>query len=134
MDLGGEMDLKNTQRCLIGYAVVAYMRPFKRSSAHDRATRSISLYEIGVELSEKHRKIHEQIEFMRDKLIAHSDFEEKELAPANPHAARAISKPTYMHLDSIDYIGFHELLREVVKSMDAYKQRLESQFGDRLMA
>lgn len=132
-EAGGENDLQNTRFCLIGFAIVAYMRPFKLSYKHERATRSVTLEELGMSLDKKQRELHDRIEVLRDKLIAHSDFSHKELVPETPHAARAATAPTITQLKAIEFREFHWLVAHATTSANKYMGRLVVKHGDKLM-
>ena len=130
---GGKNDLENTRFCIMGFAIVAYMRPFKKSNQHERATRSVTFEELGMQPTDELREVHDRIELMRDKLIAHSDFSHKELIPKNAHAAYAVSLPTSMQLKAIKYEEFYSLVVLATNGANEYMGRLVETYGDDLM-
>ena len=61
------------QRALITAAIIAYVRPFSRNYDHPEA---VGHLEVPLDsLTEEEHKLHNKLMTIRDKAIAHSDFE-----------------------------------------------------------
>lgn len=133
MDRGGEDDLQNTKRCLMGFAIVAYMRPFKRSKPHPDATGMLTLEEIGVRLNERGLQLHDRVEFLRDRIVAHSDFHEKELIPEGRGIAKAVGQPGLLMVEEIEHGAFLELAQLVQDGIQSYMAKLFELHGESLM-
>ena len=131
---GGANDLANTRYCLMGFAIVAYMRPFKRSRGDvDKATLSVTIEELELNLNADEKSFHERIETMRDKLFAHSDYSAKGVIAEGPNAARLLAVPMIVQVSSLNHNTFRSLVGRAVSCTTAYMERLHAKHGQQLL-
>lgn len=74
-EIESNRDQLRRQYCYETSAVVSYMRPF--SSAHGEV-KPLSLEELGITITTEEFEFHKHLKMLRDKVFAHSDFDQME--------------------------------------------------------
>jgi hypothetical protein len=113
---GYQHPLDEALRALRGMAIIAYCRPFKRSSAGAIAARFVTLEQLGIELPPDLLQLHEQLIRLRDKFLAHSDMEvlNYQRAPGNGNGSQ--TKSLWPQIDAIDPQQLERLVGRVLSA------------------
>jgi hypothetical protein len=97
------------QRALLSAAIVAYGRPFKRNDTNPKAARSISIPDEF--FNDEQKALHDKVIGLRDRGIAHSDFDLKPTArvPRNDTGVMTWSKPFNPLSEGINIASFRDI-------------------------
>jgi hypothetical protein len=103
------------QRGLVTAAIISYARPFSENRSHDKAVSKIKFRNIG--FTEEELKLHKKICNLRNKAIAHSDYE-MNLAEAKEYrpTGYSVMSRIYDPLNELQIVGEIQNLAEKVKS------------------
>jgi hypothetical protein len=119
---------KSVRWSLIGYAVVAYARPFKSNKTDGgQSTASVTRVDLGADLDALATAHHDRIIHLRDQVIAHSDFRLKPMHPAGPNMARG--EPTFTYIEGIDLNYFRWLVSKAVESSTQAMDKISAEHG-----
>jgi len=118
---------------LIAYAVVAYARPFKGSkSGGGKASKCVTVAELGLALSPSLAKLHKFLLDIRDKVVAHSDFDWVPIEPEGPHVA--YGKSVFQYVAAVPFLEFRQLASIATEGAKSRMAGLEAQFGEALFS
>ncbi len=117
------------QRALLSAAIIAYARPFSHHHAHPKAEQKIKLPADFFDAESL--DLHERVLTLRNKCIAHSDYDRKPTAriPIDSTGVMTRTKPFNPLYEGIDIVSFRDLNKRMELHCWDQTMRLNNQMN-----
>lgn len=107
-------DKATLKEALLISAVIAYARPFSENEEHDQTIKKIPQEKITRPLDSEEKRLHNQLITIRNKAVAHSDFDKKPTRPiVRGKQLIQQSKPYSIFAENIDIDGMESLIKKM---------------------